>query len=336
MPIIRRAVTAVLASALCIGPAAAQKKYDPGATDSEIKLGQTMPYSGPLSGFITLAKAEIAYFAMINEQGGVNGRKITMISLDDGYSPPKTVEQTRRLVEETGAAAISGSPAPDQCGGAEIAQQEGAAALPGVGRRPPTTPRIFLHHDADADLRGRGRHLCGLPAQGGQGPRVAVLCQNDDFDGFYRRNFRDRLATRRRSSPRSELRSDRRHGRFRDHRPRRHQGQRLLNISTPKFAAGDPQGARPGWRRYSYQQLAASIGIVMRRPASRHQEHHLGCLREGPPPAIQDDPEFKGWAWMQKYYPPQLQDPQTWWAHAGPGHGAGAEAVRHTHDARTS
>src|SRR5713226_10134333 len=102
MPGIRRAATALLAVVLLAGPTAAQKKYDPGASDSEIKLGQTMPYSGPLSGFITLAKAEIAYFQMINDLGGVNGRKITMISLDDGFSPPKTVEQTRRLIESDG------------------------------------------------------------------------------------------------------------------------------------------------------------------------------------------------------------------------------------------
>src|SRR4026209_1701670 len=106
---IRMAVAAFLAFTLGIGPVTAQKKYDPGATDTEIKLGQTMPYSGPLSGFITLAKAEIAYFAMSNEQGGVNGRKINIISLDDGFSPPKTVEQTRRLVEEDQVLAISGS-----------------------------------------------------------------------------------------------------------------------------------------------------------------------------------------------------------------------------------
>ena len=90
-------------------PVAAQKKYDPGASDSEIKLGQTMPYSGPLSSFATLGKAELAYYRMINEQGGVNGRKITLISLDDGYSPPKTVEMTRQLVEDEKVLAIVGT-----------------------------------------------------------------------------------------------------------------------------------------------------------------------------------------------------------------------------------
>jgi branched-chain amino acid transport system substrate-binding protein len=80
--------------------AAAQKKYDVGASDTEIKIGQTMPYSGPASAYGTVGRAEAAYFQMINEQGGINGRKITLISLDDGYSPPKTVEQIRRLVEQ--------------------------------------------------------------------------------------------------------------------------------------------------------------------------------------------------------------------------------------------
>ena len=76
-------------------PAAAQKHDVPGVSDTEIKLGQTMPYSGPASAYGTIGKAETAYFKMVNEQGGVNGRKISLISLDDGYSPPKTVEMVR-------------------------------------------------------------------------------------------------------------------------------------------------------------------------------------------------------------------------------------------------
>src|SRR5262245_19669860 len=80
-------------------PGQAAGKYGPGASNAEIKIGQTMPYSGPLSAFGTIGRAEAAYFEMINSKGGINGRKIRLISLDDGYSPPKTVEQTRRLVE---------------------------------------------------------------------------------------------------------------------------------------------------------------------------------------------------------------------------------------------
>src|ERR1700691_2711656 len=85
---------------LAVGAAFAAGQYGPGASDSEIKIGNTMPYSGPASAYGIIGKTEAAYFAMINEQGGINGRKINFISRDDGYSPPKTVEQVRQLVEQ--------------------------------------------------------------------------------------------------------------------------------------------------------------------------------------------------------------------------------------------
>jgi branched-chain amino acid transport system substrate-binding protein len=91
---------AFLVFLICGGVAQAQSKYDTGATDSEIKIGQTMPYSGPASAYGAIGKTEQAYIKMINDQGGINGRKINLISLDDAYSPPKTVEQTRKLVEQ--------------------------------------------------------------------------------------------------------------------------------------------------------------------------------------------------------------------------------------------
>ena len=83
-----------------ISPVFAQNKYDVGASDTEIKIGNTMPYSGPASAYGTIGKVEAAYFRKINDEGGINGRKITFITLDDAYSPPKTVEMTRRLVEQ--------------------------------------------------------------------------------------------------------------------------------------------------------------------------------------------------------------------------------------------
>jgi ABC-type branched-subunit amino acid transport system substrate-binding protein len=88
-----------VALALSASSAYAQKKYDPGATDTEIKIGQTVPFSGPASAYATIGKAQAAYFNMINQQGGVNGRKINLIQYDDAYSPPKAVEQVRKLVE---------------------------------------------------------------------------------------------------------------------------------------------------------------------------------------------------------------------------------------------
>ena len=89
----------VLGLSAAANPAAAQKKYDPGATDSEIKIGNIMPYSGPLSAYALIGRTQAAFFNKINAEGGVNGRKINFISYDDGFSPPKTVEQARKLVE---------------------------------------------------------------------------------------------------------------------------------------------------------------------------------------------------------------------------------------------
>src|SRR6201994_2391911 len=93
------AAGAALAIALTVSPALAQKKYDSGATDTEIKIGQTVPFSGPASAYATIGKTQAAYFKMINDQGGINGRKINLIQYDDSYSPPKAVEQVRKLVE---------------------------------------------------------------------------------------------------------------------------------------------------------------------------------------------------------------------------------------------
>ena len=95
----RIGVSAIMAAALASAPALGEKQYDPGVTDTEITLGQTAPYSGPVSAYGTFGRASLAYLAMINEKGGVNGRKITLHSVDDGFSPPKTVEQARKLVE---------------------------------------------------------------------------------------------------------------------------------------------------------------------------------------------------------------------------------------------
>src|ERR1700744_3530880 len=105
MPVITSRIAIASAAAFAVLAASssganAQKKYDPGATDTEIKIGNIMPYSGPASAYATIGKTEAAYFKMINAAGGINGRKVNFISYDDGYSPPKAVEQARKLVED--------------------------------------------------------------------------------------------------------------------------------------------------------------------------------------------------------------------------------------------
>jgi branched-chain amino acid transport system substrate-binding protein len=97
--VLNLAAVSAIAVALSISPAQAQKKYDSGATDTEIKVGQTVPFSGPASAYATVGKAQAAYMKMVNDLGGVNGRRINLIQYDDAYSPPKTVEQVRKLVE---------------------------------------------------------------------------------------------------------------------------------------------------------------------------------------------------------------------------------------------
>jgi len=104
--VIAATVISVTSISVTSAAGAADKKYGPGVTDTEIKLGQTSPYSGPASAYSVIAKAQLAYFKMINDQGGINGRKINLISIDDAYSPAKTVEQTRKLVEQEEVAAI--------------------------------------------------------------------------------------------------------------------------------------------------------------------------------------------------------------------------------------
>ena len=102
MPIRTRslvALAAFAAAAVTATAASAQKKYDPGASDTEIKIGNIMPYSGPASSYGVIGKSEAAYFNKVNAEGGINGRKINFISYDDGYSPPKAIEQARKLVE---------------------------------------------------------------------------------------------------------------------------------------------------------------------------------------------------------------------------------------------
>ena len=121
MPMSTRALIASIAACLVASPTAAQKKYDPGASDTEIRIGNIMPYSGPASAYGTIGKAQAAYFRMINEQGGINGRKINFISYDDAYSPPKTVEQARKLVESDEVLLIFSSlGTADQLGDPEI------------------------------------------------------------------------------------------------------------------------------------------------------------------------------------------------------------------------
>ncbi|HEY7004844.1 MAG TPA: ABC transporter substrate-binding protein [Sphingomicrobium sp.] len=317
----KRVMAAFLSVALLAAPALAQKKYDPGASDSEIRLGQTMPYSGPLSGFITLAKAELAYFAMINEQGGVTGRKITMISLDDGYSPPKTVEQTRKLVEEDQVLALSGSlGTPTNAAVQKYLNQKKVPQLflaSGASRwndpqHFPYTMTLTPIYQAEASI------YAAYVLQNVADPKVAVLYQNDDFGKDFLKGFSDRLGDRAKAvvtrAVSYEVTDATVDSQIIDLVSTK--ANVFLNISTPKFAVQAIRKAHElGWRPMQFiDNPAASVGIVM-RPAGIDAAKGIisaAFVKDPTDPQYKDDAEFQAWvAWMKKYYPAgSLEDPQ--------------------------
>jgi branched-chain amino acid transport system substrate-binding protein len=193
----RLGLTAIALSMLLAASAlAADKKYGPGVSDTEIKIGQTMPYSGPASGYASVGLTEQAYYKMINEQGGVNGRKIVLISLDDSYSPPKTVEQTRRLVESDNVLAVVGS--------------LGTAANTSIHKylESKKVPHIFISSGAtkwgdpkhfpwtmgwQPNYQTEARIYARYILQHAPHARIGVLYQNDDYGKDYLVGFRDGL-----------------------------------------------------------------------------------------------------------------------------------------------
>ena len=185
----------ISAFAMTIGAGAADKQYGPGVSDTEIKIGQTMAYSGPASAYGVLGKAEAAYVRMINEQGGINGRKITLISLDDGYSPPKTLEQTRRLVEVDQVLAIfhsAGTP-----GNAAIQNYLNENHVPhfpisGASKfndptRFPWTMGVISSYETE------GRIYAKYILQNIKDPKIGVLYQNDDLGKDYFKGLQEGL-----------------------------------------------------------------------------------------------------------------------------------------------
>jgi len=318
---IAKATAICVAFALSVGPAFAQKKYDPGASDTEIKLGQTMPYSGPLSGFITLAKAELAYFDMINAEGGVNGRKIRLISLDDGFSPPKTVEQTRKLVEDDQVLAISGSLGTSTNAAVQkyLNQKKVPQLFLATGAARWNDPKNFPYtmtltpiYTAEASIYG------AYVLKEVKEPRVAVLYQNDDFGKDFVKGFSERLGAKAKDiivrTVSYEVTDPTVDSQVIDLASTK--ANVFLNISTPKFAVQAIRKAHElGWKPLQFiDNPAASIGIVM-RPAGIEASKGIisaAFVKDPTDPQYKDDPEFKAWvAWMKKYFPSgSLEDPQ--------------------------
>jgi branched-chain amino acid transport system substrate-binding protein len=180
-------IFAAAATLLAVGfssDATAQKKYGPGVTDTEIKIGQTMPYSGPLSSLGIFGHIEAAYLRKINESGGINGRKVTLISLDDAFSPPKTVEQTRKMVESDEVLAIVGSfGTPTNLATSKYLNNKGVPQILLLASTPklddpdnlPWTTTFMMSRLVETKIYAEYLLKSNVDA------KVAVIYQNDDF-----------------------------------------------------------------------------------------------------------------------------------------------------------
>ncbi len=198
MTVTRRSILAAAPSALALAalPAYAQKKYDTGASDSEIKIGHTNPYSGPASSYGVIGKTETAFFTMINEKGGINGRKINFISYDDGYSPPKTVEQVRKLVESDGVLLLFNT----------LGTPTNTAIHKYVNQK--KVPHIFIASGAtkwgdpknfpwsigwQPNYQSESQIYATYIKDKHPNAKIAVLYQNDDYGKDYLKGFKDGL-----------------------------------------------------------------------------------------------------------------------------------------------
>jgi branched-chain amino acid transport system substrate-binding protein len=303
----------MLALALSASSALAQKKYDPGASDAEIKIGQTVPFSGPASAYATIGKAQAAYFNMINEQGGVNGRKINLIQYDDAYSPPKAVEQVRKLVESDEVLLtfqIIGTPS-----NAAVQKYLNAKKVPqlfaATGASKFTDPKNFpwtLGFNPNYFVEGRiyGQFILKEYPNA----KVGVLYQNDDLGKDYLNGIKAGLGNKaatmivaEASYEVSDPTVDSQILKLKS------AGVDLLfSASTPKFAAQTiKKNAELGWKPVHILDInATSVGAVM-QPAGLEASKGVISVNYGKDPldpTWKDDPGMKRYfEFMAKYYP---------------------------------
>ena len=294
-------------------PVLAEKKYDPGATDTEIKIGQTMPYSGPLSAYATIGRSETAYFKMINDQGGINGRKIVFISVDDAFSPPKTVEQIRRLVEQEEVLFIFQSlgTAPNTA----IQKYLNAKKMPqlfvatgatkwGDPQNFPWTMGWQPNYQTEAHIYAK------YLLQNKPGAKIAVLFQNDDYGKDYLKGIHDglgsqadRLIVKEVSYEVTDPTVDSQIVTL-----QASGADTFFIFATPKFAAQAIRKAYDiGWRPMTFiNNVSASVATVL-QPAGLEKSVGLITalyLKDPTDPQWENDPPMKNWlAWMKKYYP---------------------------------
>ena len=302
-----------LAAAALSSPTLAQKKYDPGATDKEIKIGNVNPYSGPASAYGSIGKSIGAYFDKINAEGGINGRMVKYISLDDGYVPAKTVEQTRKLVEQDEVLLMFqplGTP-----GNSAIHKYLNDKKVPqlfvATGATKWGDPKNFPYTmgwqpNYQSESKVFAAHLLETKPNG----KVAILYQNDDYGKDYLKGFEDGLGAKAASmivakvsyevtdpTVDSQIVSLKASG-----------ADVFFNITTPKFAAqAIKKAAELGWKPQHYlNSVSNAVGSVL-TPAGIEASIGLitaGYIKDPTDPQFQNGKEWDDWlAWMKKYNP---------------------------------
>ena len=303
--IFQLATGVVLAIALSASSANAQKKYDTGATDTEIKIGQTNPFSGPASAYATIGKTQAAYIKMINDQGGVNGRKINLIQYDDAYSPPKAVEQVRKMVESDEVLLtfqILGTPS-----NAAVQKYLNAKKVPqlfaATGASKFTDPKNFpwtMGFNPNYFVEGRiyGQYIM----KNYPNAKIGILYQNDDLGKDYLNGIKAGLGNQaatmivtEASYEVSDPTVDSQILKIKD------AGADLFfSASTPKQAAQTIKKiAELGWHPVHILDInATSVGAVM-KPAGLEASKGVISVNYGKDPL---DPTWKDDAGMKKYF----------------------------------
>jgi branched-chain amino acid transport system substrate-binding protein len=314
--VLNHAKSVALAGLLAVSVASAayaQNKYDPGATDTEIKIGNIMPYSGPASAYATIGKTEDAYFRKINAEGGINGRKLNFISYDDGYSPPKAVEQARKLVEADEVLLIFnplGTP-----GNSAIQKYMNTKKVPQVfvssGAAKWNDPKNFPWTIGwQPSYQVEARIYAAYILKNYPGKTIGVMYQNDDFGKDYVIGLREGLgdqanklivveASYETTSPTVDSQVVQIKGANPDI---------FINVSTPKFAAqAIKKIGELAWHPVHFlTNVSVSVGSVMAPAGYENDQGILSAnyLKDPKDPQWKDDPAMNEWrAFMTKWYP---------------------------------
>ena len=302
-----------IASLSIAGSALAQKKYDPGANDKEILIGGISPYSGPASAYGAIGKAISAYFDKVNAEGGINGRKVKFISLDDGYNPAKTVEQARKLVEQEEVLFLFntlGTP-PNTAIHKYMNDKKVPQLFVATGATKWGDPKNFpwtmgWQPNYQSEAKVFAAHILDTKPNA----KIAVLYQNDDYGKDYLKGFEDGLGDKAKTMIVSKISYEVTDPTV-DSQMVTLKGSgadTFFNITTPKFAAqAIKKAAEIGWKPTHYlNSVSASVGSVM-TPAGL--ENGIGVftasyIKDPTDPQFQKGKEWDDWlAWMKKYNP---------------------------------